>query len=329
MTFTLLPDLGDLFRVQPQFNAGTVVELLHFLGAREVLWATSDDPDHPLRDALPAAGITVREGFTRDWAWALADREKLAEYLQQYPQGRERLRDAGRAEQTFAEVLTSPLSPARIFGEEVQGAVRTYLNTTRERLDEGPGTLWRDKRLSELVTALEGESGVVIAPLDDLPDLLTRLPQAKFPDLTAFRPGETSRLRALADRAWQLHEDDDLNATLEALTRETGDSVTPKAELDAAAASIYLAAGELNHAREVLEKAAHALKDDLPRSLAGLTLARLGQVRDALGERELAQRTYRAVLALNYAPQVARDVAQAGLESPFELDLGEQWFGHL
>ncbi|RJF71577.1 hypothetical protein D3875_08320 [Deinococcus cavernae] len=323
MTLLLVPDLGDLFRLQPQFNAGTVVEVLRSLGASRVLWASGPDADHPLRDALPAAGIEIVEGFAPDWAWAQADQDKLAEYLQQYPQGRERLRAAGHSERVFAEVLSAPLSPATVLGEGVMQAVRTYHDTLREQLDEGPGTVWREKRLGELVKALEGQSGAVLVPLDDLPRLLELLPGAGTPDLTTFQPGETSRLRALADRAWQLGEDDDLNALLDALTRESGDAVTPKAELDAAAASIYFAAGELTAAREMLEKAAHALTDDLPRSLAGLTLARLGQVRDALGERELAQRTYRAILALNYAPQVARDVAEAGLKAPFQLDLGQ------
>jgi tetratricopeptide (TPR) repeat protein len=151
--------------------------------------------------------------------------------------------------------------------------------------------------------------------------LLDALPDARLPDLTAFAPGETSRLRALADRAWQLREDDGLNALLAALERETGDAVTPGAELSAAAASIYLAVGELAAARELLERAAHALTDDMPRSLAGLTLARLGQVRDAQGDRELATRTYRAVLALNHAPAVARTAAEAGLKEPFRLNL--------
>lgn len=323
MSLVLVPDLGDLFRVQPQFNAGTVVEMLRSLGASRVFWASGPDADHPLRDALPAAGIEIVEGFAPDWAWAQADQDKLAEYLQQYPQGRERLRAAGNAERAFTEVLTSPLSPATVLGEAVTQAIRTYHDTTREQLDEGPGTVWREKRLGELVKALEGQSGAVIVPLDDIPRLLELLPDAHTPDLSSFQPGETSRLRALADRAWQLREDDDLNALLDALTRETGDRVTPKAELDAAAASIYFAAGELTAAREMLEKAAHALTDDLPRSLAGLTLARLGQVRDALGDRELAQRTYRAILALNYAPQVAREVAEAGLKEPFQLDLGQ------
>lgn len=323
MTLILVPDLGDLFRVQPQFNAGTVVEILRSLGASQVLWASGTDADHPLRDALPAAGIEIVEGFAPDWAWAQEDQNKLAEYLQQYPQGRERLRAAGNAERAFAEVLSSPLSPASVLGERVVQAVRAYHDTTREQLDEGPGTVWREKRLGELVKALDGQTGAVIVPLDDLPRLLELLPDAQTPDLSHFQPGETSRLRALADRAWQLGEDDDLNVLLDALTRESGDAVTPKAELDAAAASIYFAAGELTAAREMLEKAAHALTDDLPRSLAGLTLARLGQVRDALGDRELAQRTYRAILALNHAPQVARDVAEAGLNAPFQLDLGQ------
>lgn len=321
MTLTLLPDLGDLYRLQPQFNAGTVVEILRSLGAKEVLWASSTDPDHPLRDSLPAAGVAIREGFSQDWTWALAEREELASYLQQYPQGRQRLRDAGQAERDFSEVVTSPLSPKTVLSPAVLEAAQTYHRSTRELLDEGPGTLWHKRRLTELAQALAAESGIVLAPLDDLPDLLELLPDATLADLSQVQPGETSRLRALADRAWQLSEEDDLNALLTALTRETGDAVTPKAELDAAAASIYLAAGELEAARELLERAAHALTDDLPRSLAGLTLARLGQVRDALGNRELAQRTYRAVLALNYAPEVAKRAAQAGLENPFQLEI--------
>ncbi|WP_309571413.1 hypothetical protein [Deinococcus sp.] len=321
MTLTLLPDLGDLLRLHPQYNAGTVVELLAFLGAREVLWATSGDPDHPLRDALPPAGITVREGFTAEWAWADAEQTQLQAFLNQYPQGRERLRDAGRAEREFTTLLTAPMTPAQVLSPESFEAADAYHAQLRAALDEGPGTMWRERRLTELAARLEGHAGVVLAALDDVPDLLRLLPDAALPDVTTFTPGETGRLRALADRAWALNEADDLNALLAALARETGDHVTPRAELDAAAASIYLAVGDLDAARELLERAAHGLTDDQPRSLHGLTLARLGQVRDALGNRELAVRTYRAVLALSYAPQVALDTAQAGLKDPFTLNL--------
>ena len=48
MPLTLLPDLGDLLRLHPQFNAGTLVEALRHLGAPGVLWASSADPDRVL-----------------------------------------------------------------------------------------------------------------------------------------------------------------------------------------------------------------------------------------------------------------------------------------
>lgn len=325
MTLTLLPDLGDLWRLHPQFNAGTLVEVLRWLGEREVLWASGADPDHPLRDALPAAQFGVRELALPELspgaeAAAEADHAQLQAFLQQYPQGRDRLREAGRAEQTFAALLTAPLTPQRALGDEVQQAARAYHAAIRQTLGEGPGTRWRERRLAALAAALSGQTGAALVALDDLPELLTRLPGARQPDLAAFEPGETSRLRALADRAWQLREDDDLGALLDALGRESGDAVTPRSELDAAAAGIHLAVGDLGRARSLLERAAHGLTGGLPRSLPGLVLARLGQVRDAQGDRELAQRTYRAVLALGYVPAVARAAAEAGLREAFRLE---------
>lgn len=321
MPLTLLPDLGDLLRLHPQFNAGTLVEALRHLSAPGVLWASSADPDHPLRDALPAARLSVTDLPLADWAWADAEYEQLTGFLNQFPQGRERLRAAGRAEAALADLVTAPLTLTGALDPAFLARVQEQTLAVQAALDEGPGTRWRERRLNELAAQLDGQGGVLLAPLDDLPDLLTRLSGAQLPDLTAFQPGETSRLRALADRAWQLNETDDLNGLLAALTREAGDRVTPRTELDAAAAGIHLAVGDLSGARALLEQAAHALTDDLPRSLPGLVLARLGQVRDALGDRELAQRTYRAVLALNHAPQVARDAATAGLNEAFRLEL--------
>lgn len=327
MALLLLPDLGDLLRLHPQFNAGTVAELLRWLAGQgvplhEIQWASGPDPDHPLRDALPAAGFTLREvPVPFDWAQAEADHTQLLSFLGQYPQGRERLRQASRAEQEFAAVLTAPLTPQRVLGREVQDAARTYHAALRDALGEGPGTRWRARRLEMTAQALRDvQAGVALVPLDDLPDLLTHLPAARLPELTAFMPGEWSRVRALADRAWQLREEDDPGTLLAALEREAGDRVTPRAELDAAAAGLYLAVGDLHSARTLLERGAHALTADLPRSLPGLVLARLGQVRDALGERERAVRAYRAVLALPYAPAVAREAAETGLREAFRLE---------
>ncbi|MFW8625932.1 hypothetical protein [Deinococcus sp. ME38] len=320
MPLTLLPDLGDLLRLHPQFNAGTLVEALRHLGAPGVLWASSADPDHPLRDALPAARLGITDLPLADWTWADAEYAQLTGFLNQFPQGRERLRAAGRAGAALADLVTAPLTLTGALDPAFLARVQEQTLAVQAALDEGPGTRWRERRLNDLAAQVQGRSGVLLAPLDDLPDLLTRL-DAQLPDLSAFQPGETGRLRALADRAWQLNDTDDLNGLLAALHREAGDPITPRAELDAAAAGIHLAVGDLPGARALLEQAAHALTDDLPRSLPGLVLARLGQVRDALGDRELAQRTYRAVLALNHAPQVARDAATTGLSEAFRLEL--------
>lgn len=321
MSLLLLPDLGDLLRLHPQFNAGTVVEALRFLGLRGVLWASGPDPDHPLRDALPAAGFRLEDLPLADPAPAEAEHAQLAGFLGQYPQGRERLRAAGRAEAEFAAQVTAPLTLPGALAPQMEEAAARYHAAVREALGEGPGTRWRERRLGEVARALAGRSGAALVPLDDLFALRDRVPGAALPDLGGFTPGETSRRRALADRAWQLREEDDFAALLAALDREAGDAVTPEAELLAAGAGLCLAVGDLEAARTRLERAAHLLRGDEPRSLPGLVLARLGQVRDAQGERELAERTYRAVLALSYVPAVARETAEAGLRRPFRIEL--------
>ena len=313
----LIPDLGDLLRLQPQYNAATVAELALHLGASEVLWLTGNDPDHPARDTVAAARLTLSE-LAPDWAWAQAEHAELTGFMQQYPQGQARLRRAGQAERELEGLLQGGLTLERLTSAELLAGLAFYHAALAEALEEGPGTRWQVKRLDTLATVLEGKAGVALTALDDLPGLLERLPQAHLPDST-FIPGESSRLRALADRALLLSETDDLSALLASLERETGDRLTPGAELQYAAAGIHLAVGDLPSARNLLEAAAHGLTNE--RSLPGLVLARLGQVRDAQGERDLATRTYRAVMALNFAPKVAREAAQAGLETAFTLDL--------
>ena len=320
---TLLPDVGDWLRLSPQYNAATLVEIARSLGAAELLWLSDLDPEHPARDALPAAAIGLVD-LAPDWGWAQAEATRLHEFLGQYPAGRERLRTAGQLEAELARALSQPLTPRRVTDPDLLGAVRAYHAGRRELFGEGPGTLHRERRLDILRGALAGHSGaptgLALVSLDDLPDLLDSLPGAQLPDLGAFVPGERSRLRALADRAQRLEEGDDLQGTVEALLRERGDEITPEAELQYAAAGAYLAVGDLASARELLESAAHALSDH-PRSLPGLVLARLGQVRDAQGERDLARRAYSAVLALPFAPQAAVEAAKRGQEAPFTLDL--------
>ncbi|WP_407538345.1 hypothetical protein Q0M94_09390 [Deinococcus radiomollis] len=313
---TLIPDLGDLLRLQPQYNAATLAELALHLGAAEILWLSGPDPDHPARDTFAVAGLKVAE-LAPDWAWAEAEHAELTGFMKQYPQGQARLRQAGQAERGLENLLNGPQTLSGLTSPDMLGGLTAYHAALAAVLDEGPGTRWHARRLDTLTSVLDGRTGVALAALDDLPGLLERSPQASLPN-ASFIPGEASRLRALADRALRLHEDDDLSALLAALDRESGDRMTPKAELQYAAANIHLAVGDLPSARSLLEVAAHGLKNE--RSLPGLVLARLGQVRDAQGERDLATRTYRAVMALNFAPQAAREAAQLGLQEPFLLE---------
>ncbi|MFD1730743.1 hypothetical protein ACFSC4_06145 [Deinococcus malanensis] len=176
MNLLLAPDLGDLLRLHPQYNAGTVVELLRYLGASGVQWATSSDPDHPLRDALPAARIGIHDLEQADWSWAETEHEQLRSFLGQYPQGRERLNAAARAEREYAAHLQGPLTAAQLLGPGFLELARRYHDDLRAALDEGPGTRWQARRLDEVAAQLQGQDGVVIAPLDDLPGLLDRLP---------------------------------------------------------------------------------------------------------------------------------------------------------
>ena len=314
----LIPDLGDLLRLQPQYNAATVTELALHLGASGVLWLSGPDPDHPARDIFAAARLEVVE-LAPDWAWAEAEHAELIGFMQQYPQGQARLRQAGQVERELESLLHGGMTLERLTSPEMLSGLAAYHAALAEALEEGPGTRWWARRLDTLAASVEGRTGVALAALDDLLGLLERLPQASLPDAAHFAPGESSRLRALADRALMLHDGDDLSALLAALERETGDRLIPKSELQYAAAGIHLAVGDLPSARSLLEAAAHGLTNE--RSLPGLVLARLGQVRDAQGERDLATRTYRAVLALNFAPKVAREAAQAGLAEAFTLDL--------
>lgn len=318
MPLTLLPDLGDLLRLSPQYNAATLVEVARELGAAQVWWASGPDPDHPARDSFGAARLSVHD-VAPDWAFAEAEYQQLLKFMPQYPQGKVRLRAAAEAEGELADLLTGPMTLGRVTASETLDVARRYHATLAETLGEGPGTRHQARRLDELAAALRERQGAALVALDDLPGLLERLPQAALPHLPHFQPGEASRLRALADRAGQLREDDDLEALIGALGRETGDAITPLAELDYHAGGIFLATGDLGSARSLLEKAAHGLSD-LPRSLPGLVLARLGQVRDAQGDRDLARRSYQAVLALNFAPEVARETARSGMEAAFVME---------
>jgi hypothetical protein len=144
----------------------------------------------------------------------------------------------------------------------------------------------------------------------------------KTVNLEGFKPGVASRFRAVVDRAYSLHENDDLDTLVHSLLELDGaaDSALGRIALEArfAASGVYLAVGDLESARDLLEAVAMG-QFERPAYLPGFVLSRLGQVRDLMNERQHAIRAYTAALALQWLPISAKTVAQSGLETPFAL----------
>ena len=314
------------------FNAQTVLEIVRFSGAKRVIltdvspadWSSDTwrETENPVLFALEDDRLPVT-AIGPDWAWATAEQAQMFEFLKQFPAGRTRLQQAGRAEADLRDVLSKPLEAAVVHNEMLE-VIREYQLATTQALEEGPGTAHRLKRLGLLkknLTELDLTDCVVLAPLDDLPALL-ELANARVPDLTDFRPGEASRFRSVVDRAYRLEEADDLNILVHALLELDGppDSSLGRIALEArfAASGLYLAVGDLESARDLLEAVAMG-QFERPAYLPGFVLSRLGQVRDLQDQRDMAIRAYRAALGLVWLPLEARQVCESGLERPFRL----------
>jgi hypothetical protein len=332
----LLADLGALHARYPTYNAQTVLEIVHHVGASRVIlpnatpesWSSGTwrDLENPLLFALSDERILV-EALAPDWTWAELEQDKMLEFLNMYPAGKERLRDLRRAELDLKDMLEKPLDAFSIHGLlpelPVLESVKAFHAQTAAVLEEGPGTAHRQRRIAELAARLKLENleqTVIVTPLDDLPDLLEH--GFKTVDLEGFKPGEASRFRAVVDRAYNLHESDDLDALVHGLLELDGapDSALGRIALEArfAASGVYLAVGDLESARDLLEAVAMG-QFERPAYLPGFVLARLGQVRDLMGERQPAIRAYTAAMALQWMPLEAKTVAQSGLEAPFAL----------
>lgn len=334
----LLADLGALHARYPTYNAQTVLEILRHVGASKVIlpsvtpevWTSGKwrDLEHPVLFALDDERMPV-EAVATDWTWADLEQDKMLEFLKMYPQGLERLRELRRSELDLKDMLSKPLDAFSIHGLlpelPVLESVKTFHAKSVDVLEEGPGTAHRKRRLTELAAKLERfDDAVVLTPLDDLPELLEM--GFKTVDLTGFKPGEASRFRAVVDRAYALHENDDLDTLVHSLLELDGapDSALGltlgRIALEArfAASGVYLAVGDLESARDLLEAVAMG-QFERPAYLPGFVLSRLGQVRDLMGERQHAIRAYTAALALKWLPISARNVAQSGLETPFVM----------
>ncbi len=326
MPFLLLPTLGPLHLAHPRYNAVTLVELTRAFEPDAVLLASVSP------EGLASGAWRDREElglfFLLPWAErsgvpveAIGDRaedlageaERFRDYLGEMAAGRVHLeREAGWREPLEA-ALKTPLTPERAGSESFLEAIEVYLNAVRTHFGEGPATGFRELRMTGVAETVRRRGPgryVIWVDLLDYPELHRRLPEARLPG--PHEPTEAERQRAVLDRAWQLAEEDDPEKLLSELQAIGGP------EAGYLAAQLYLAAGRPADALALLEQVAEG-DFQHPDYLPGYLLARLGQLRDLVGERERAIRAYRGVLALSWAPEEARTIALAGLRTPFRL----------
>ncbi len=326
----VLATLGALHATAPLYNAQTILEIIGFLGASRVvlgfvspqIWQSNAwrDLDDPVLFALEDARVPVT-AIATDWSWAETEQNKMLEFLKQFPQGQKRLGQFNALQRDLQTALQVPLDVATVHGSLLE-VVTQYHTDTTALLEEGPGTAHRRQRITELVAQLElNADAVLLAPLDDVPLLLEL--GLELPDFTGFMPTEHSRFRAIIDRAYRLEENDDLDALVHQLLAldAPADTALARMALEArfAASGLYLAVGDWQSARDLLEAVSQG-QFERPSYLAGFVLARLGQVRDLMLERDKAIRAYTAALALTYCPLEARAVAMAGLQQAFAID---------
>lgn len=239
----------------------------------------------------------------------------LVRFLEQYEDGKRRLAAVEAALAPVRELLAQSLGPERLQAELLP-AIAAQQAERRQLLDRGPGDGWLEERAAVVASralATGGERVALLAAVDRVPALERVLrDEVELVPPPPVDAGEEERQRALLDVAMRGEVDD-----VAALLRSLAEVEAPEARYHEA--NLLLANA---HPAEALERMEELLRLDFqePYFLPGFTLARIGQLYDLADRRSEAQRSYRGVLALSYAPAAARNAATSGLDRPFELN---------
>lgn len=323
MQLLLLPLMGPLHLRYPAYNAVTVRDLMASFAPDAVAVAAPGGEDPSWRDSPELAMPLAVTPWLRRRALPLhtvfepspdptAERD-FRHYLAQFPQGRALLGEVEATLEPLAALLGEPLDLSRIEAEVLPLFSRAQ--TLRERrFEDGPGTDWlhaRTQRMAARILEVEARRVAVLAAVEQLPLMREHLAdEAEVVRAPALAPSDEARRRALLDLAFRGDAPEPGN--LLARLRELAE---PEARYHEA--NLLLAHGHLVEALETLEKVSQGDFSE-PYFLPGYLLARLGQLRDLVGERDAATRAYRAVRALSWAPAEALEAAAHGLATPFE-----------
>ncbi|MEX2534848.1 MAG: hypothetical protein WD273_04530 [Trueperaceae bacterium] len=275
--------------------------------------------------------------------------EDFRRYLQPYPELRQKLAEVDALLGPVSALLEEPLTIQRITGSLLP-ALAHYQQAREATFEDGPASEWLHERMKvaagravDLASAPAAGQGdgpdvgqgagqgavpgtvrrakrdvepaierlALLAPVDHLPYLTQALEDAGATPVTPSPVAVTpeARERSLLDYSFRV-DTPEPTRLLEQLRELDG------AEARYHEANLLLASGHGFEALELLERASHG-DFSFPYFLPGYLLARLGQLRDLGSRRDDALRAYRGVLALDYAPAEALEVARSGLERPF------------
>ncbi len=333
MPVLLIPTLGPLHILHPRYNAVTVLELAKAFRPQALLLASYGAEDLEastwrnhnelsLFQLLPWAeqsgvAVTALDNLSGQRRQA----EEFREALSLYPRGKEILAGIAVLDQNLRTLLTSPITPESWSNTGFLQGLKDYLEGYKKTFGEGPATGFRQERMESVARRIrethtsahpeKAQSNIaVLVDALDYPYLLGLLPESQAP--AARQPSEEERQRAILDRAWRLQEEDDWAALLSQLQE------VPGPEASYLASQVYLAAGQVEDAFNLMEALVHS-NFQQPAYLPGYVLSRYGQLADMQGKRDTALKAYQATLALSWAPPEAREAALAGTRSPFGL----------
>lgn len=317
--------MGSLHLRYPSYNALSVSDLLSEYSPETIAitsltkdeyskpqWQDTDEVVLPL-SVIPWAKRNkldihfVKEASPDDKAY-----QDFRRYAQNYPDLQNKLYQAELVLRPLEKLLSQSLSIGRIL-EEVVPIIYESQKLEEELLEEGPANNWqrsRNQTMAKRILAIAKSSVAVLVAIDDYPFLKEELEKkAKVIETKKITASSESKQRSLLDFAFRTEV-----ANPEEFLESLEDIASPEAYYHMG--NILLHNGYLD---EALEKLSLASKDDFsqPYFLPGYLLARLGQVYDLKNNRNMAKKSYRGVLALDYAPKDAIATAHKGLEQAF------------
>ena len=317
--------MGPFHLRYPSYNAVSIVDYLKALKPDAVAitslaahelnnpqWQNTQEISLPLSVMPYLKKETLSTHFIHEPSPDPSAQEDFFRFASEYPQLGQKLSQAQANLRPLNELLGKTLSLKRIT-EQVLPLLSNYQDQKEELLEDGPATDWLHARattMAKRLLDLSEERVVLLANIDHIPFMQREL-EGKVDWITPpeIDISEASRERSIMDFAFRGDVPEPGN-----LINKLRDIKNYEARYHEA--NLFLMNAHVAEALQVLEET--STKDfNEPYYLPGYLLSRLGQIYDLVNNRKAALRSYKGVLALEFAPQEAIEAAKEGLEKAF------------